>query len=441
MNRNILDFIRKEGLLSPGDHVICALSGGKDSMALLHVLLELKEELQITLSAAHVNHNLRGEESLRDENFVKSHGEALGVPLHFHSADVSGYAQTHKMGLEEAARAVRYEFLLSISPDAKIATAHTAEDNLETMLLHLIRGCGLHGLSGIPPMRGNVIRPLLLTDRQEIENYLEENHIPHVEDSTNGTDFFQRNRIRHHVLPLLLSENPNLPHAASALCLELGKEDDYLSNLAEKELRSLLEQGRLHVPGLLKLPANMSYRVLGLYLREVPQIQRKHLEDCLALCKNPMPSASISLPGGFRLRREYDFILLETAENTEIPEAVTLGPGETVLFGPWQVSCQCGPCPEKLSQDSLSLIPPPTGVFTLRSRQSGDRISLPGGTKKLSRYLVDQKIPAKLRDTLPVVLSEGHLAAVLPLTADKNFRAKPGERSLILTVKRLEEVK
>lgn len=428
-------------MLQPGDHVICALSGGKDSMALLHVLWNLKEELGVTVSAAHMNHNLRGTESLRDEAFVRQHCESMGIPFVSGSEDVSGYAKLHKLGLEEAARVLRYDFLLSLSPNAKIATAHTADDNLETMLLRLIRGCGLHGLSGIPPVRDRIIRPLLMTDRREIEAYLLKNGIPHVEDATNAEDLYLRNRIRHHVLPLLTEENPKLPASASALCLELGREDRYLSALAEKELERLLETGQLFIPSLLCLPENMIFRVLGHYLKDVPQLQRKHLEDSLALCRNPSPSALLSLPGRYTLKRAYDYAVLEKHSTEPPPTAVFIKPGQSIPFGPWNITCQALTCPSRLSQGTISLIPPPTGVFTLRSRQSGDRITLPGGTKKLSRYLMDQKIPASMRDTLPVVVSEGQLAGVLPLTADINFRAKPGNDSLILTATRMEEVK
>ena len=441
MNRNILDFIRQRELICPGDHVICALSGGKDSMFMLHVLLELQDALGITLSAAHMNHNLRGEESLRDEQFVRTYCDSLGISLVVGSADVSGYAKANKLGLEEAARILRYEFLSGISPEAKIATAHTAEDNLETLLLHLVRGCGLQGLSGIPPRRGQIIRPLLMTSRREIEDHLQKNSIPHVEDSSNDSDLFLRNRIRHHILPAFMEENPNLPTLTSSLCLEVGEEYQYLSRLTEETLHNSLEDGRLPISVLLNVPRASRMRLLRSYLEPVPELSRSHLEAAEELCHNPSPSARLTLPGGYVLWREYDFVVLESTVSNEAIPSVTIGAGQTVNFGSWQISCHAAPCPEIPAKNTFSLIPPPSGVFELRCRQSGDRISLPGGTKKLSRYLVDQKIPAKMRDTLPVVISEGRLAAVLPLTADKNFRAEPGNDSFILTVERMEEVK
>lgn len=441
MNRKLLDFIKQENMISPGDHVICALSGGKDSMAMLHMLLELKDNLEITLSAAHFNHQLRGMESQRDADFVQEHCAALGIPLYLDSRDVAMYAEENRLGLEEAARILRYDFLLGLSPDAKIATAHTAEDNLETLLMHLVRGCGLQGLSGIPPVRGRIIRPLLMTDRGEIRQYLQGNRIPHVEDSSNGTDFCQRNRIRHHVLPLLMQENPNLPQLASSLCLEIGSENRYLTQLTGQQLEKALDHGRLSIADLQEFSSPARMRVLRAYLQAVPQLSRSHLEAADNLCRAWNPSAKLNLPGGYVLRREYQYLILDAPGAAGIPSPVTLKAGSTCTFGPWQVSCQAMPCPRILPQDSISLIPPPTGVFTLRSRLPGDRITLPGGTKKLSRYLVDQKIPAKTRDTLPIVVYETRLAGVLPLAADMSFRAKPGNDSLIMTVKRLEEVK
>ena len=261
MNRNILDFIRSYHMISPGDHVICAVSGGKDSMALLHLMLELQDTLSITVSAAHFNHQLRGAESQRDADFVAAHCSRLHISLFRGQGDVAAYAAAHGIGTEEAARILRYDFFASLSPDAKIATAHHAQDNLETMLMHLLRGCSLHGLSGIPPVRGRLIRPLLLTPPEALADYLEKNNIPHVEDSTNRLDDSQRNRLRHHVIPLLLAENPNLLSSASGLCLQLGQADQYLDLCAEKHYTQLCQNNALCCSRLQALPEIMVYRV------------------------------------------------------------------------------------------------------------------------------------------------------------------------------------
>ena len=234
MNRNVLELIKKHQMLSPGDHLVVALSGGRDSMALLHLMLSLREQLSITVSAAHYNHNLRGEESLRDEAFVREYCREHEIPLAVGSGDVSGYAAEHGVGIEEAARLLRYNFLLSL--EGKIATAHNADDNLETLLMHLIRGTGLHGLGGIPPVRDRLIRPLLTVERAAIDAYCLSNHIPYVEDSTNSEDFCLRNRLRHQVLPLLRQENPGIAGDLSRLSLLLRDEDAYLAQEAAKHL-------------------------------------------------------------------------------------------------------------------------------------------------------------------------------------------------------------
>ncbi len=441
MTDTVYGLIRKYRMISPGDHVICALSGGKDSMALLHVLLDLRGRLGFTLSAAHLNHQLRGDESRRDQNFVASHCKALGVPLVTECRDVSLYAKTHGLGLEEAARTLRYEFLSGISPNAKIATAHTADDNLETLLMHLIRGSGLQGLCGIQPVRGNIIRPFLTIERREIDDYLEKNSIPHVEDSTNGEDFCLRNRLRHQVVPLLKQENPALAGSASALCLSLLEEERCLDAEARKHYAALCDDSGLFIPGLLSLPENMQLRVLMGFCESVPRLQRNHLEMAKGLCTAVSPSGRLNLPGGYVLRREYDRLTLNGS--TPVPDLrwVQLPLNGTTEFGAFRIAAALGPCPETLKQNEFALSLPRQGVVTLSTRRSGDTIRLSGGTKKLSRFMMDQKIPAHLRDTLPVVRYGEDIAALLPLTVDIRFRPKPGTGSLLLTVTRLEEVK
>ncbi len=443
MKADILRFMEKYQMTAPGDTVICALSGGKDSMALLHVLLELREPLGIRVTAAHFNHQLRGWEAQRDQDFAEAQCRRLGVPLEIGTRDVAAYAQSHHLGTEEAARLLRYEFLEGLEPGAKIATAHNAQDNLETMLMRLLRGCGLHGLSAIPPVRGRIIRPLLLTAPETISAYLEANSIPHIEDSSNASDDYLRNRLRHQVIPLLRREAPNLSASASALCLRLGEDDHYLDESAKELLASMTSPKGLSCTTLRALPEAMALRVLRQYLREVPELSGTHLEAAMALLRGSEPSARISLPGGFLLGREYDALRLfkEAPEPAEIPE-ITLYPGETKAFGPYQVSCTAAPAPAHLEPGSIALAADNVRLpLTLRPRLPGDRIRLPGGTKKLSRLMIDKKIPAAQRDMLPVALQENQVLALIPCAVSAEHRAWPGTASFILTVKRTEEEK
>ena len=440
MNDSVLRFIRKYRMVSPGDKVICALSGGKDSMDLLHILLELQDTLGITVTAAHFNHHLRGAESLRDQQFVQEHCRSCHVPLTVGGADVAAYAAAHKLGIEEAARQLRYAFLEHLSPDAKIATAHQAQDNLETMLMHLVRGCRLHGLSGIAPVRGRIIRPLLCTEPAELLSYLEARGIPHVEDSTNQEDDSLRNRLRHNVIPQLLSENPSLLEAASSLCLSLGQEDAYLEAQAHAQLAQLQTEHGLSCAGLCGLPEAMALRVLRLYLNPVPSLSAHHLSQGLLLAGSKSPSAAYALPGGYVLRRVYEYLSLDAASAPSVPPACALCPGDSIGFGPYRISCEAAACPSPLSQGQLILSAEGLSFpLTVRSRQPGDRIRLPGGSKKISRLMIDLKIPAAARNTLPLIVQDQEVLALPPYLAAADRRPTTGSSSLILTVKRMEE--
>ena len=195
MLNKLAAFARQYDMIAPGDRVVCAVSGGADSVALLFGLYLMREKLDIQLEAAHFNHQLRGAESDADAEFVRALCDRYDIPLHMGTAQV----QPGKKGLEAAARDARYAFLKTLP--GKIATAHTADDNAETVLMHLIRGTGLKGLGGIAPVNGSIIRPMLSITRAEVEGFLQEYYVNHREDSSNRSDDFLRNRIRHHVMP------------------------------------------------------------------------------------------------------------------------------------------------------------------------------------------------------------------------------------------------
>ena len=201
MLNKLLAFVRQYDMIQPGDQITCAVSGGADSVALLFAMYLLQEKLQISLSAAHFNHALRGEESDRDEDFVRSFCQQYDIAF----VSERGEVVAGKKGLEAAARDARYAFLKRLP--GKIATAHTANDNAETVLMHMVRGTGLKGLGGISPVNGALIRPMLNVTREEVLSFLAEYHLSYVTDSSNNTDQFLRNRLRHNVMPLLLQEN------------------------------------------------------------------------------------------------------------------------------------------------------------------------------------------------------------------------------------------
>lgn len=213
--------------------VVVALSGGADSMALLNALNQLKNEYGITLSACHVNHGIRGENSDRDEAFVKSECEKLGIPLSVLHADVPKEAAANGIGLEECGRRVRYDFFASFE-NCIIATAHTLSDKCETLLLNITRGSSAKGLGSIPPVRGNIIRPLIDCTRADIEGFCRENSISYVTDETNFEDTYSRNRIRLKVIPQLKQINPSFENAVSRLTECATDDEEYFSAITQR---------------------------------------------------------------------------------------------------------------------------------------------------------------------------------------------------------------
>jgi tRNA(Ile)-lysidine synthase len=233
MLEKVTKAISMYGMVTNGDSIYVGLSGGADSVSLLVALNELKEHYGISLQAIHINHQLRGEESLRDENFCISLCERLSIPLQVERIDVKGYCKEHKVSTEEGARILRYEVFKKLS-NGKIATAHTLSDNCETMLYNLTRGAGTKGLMGIPPTRDNIIRPLILCTRQEVEEFLKVRGFSFVVDSTNLSDDYTRNKIRHNVIPTLKGINPQFESKVFDTISILSEDNSYIDGIANK---------------------------------------------------------------------------------------------------------------------------------------------------------------------------------------------------------------
>ena len=298
MLNKLHSFAKQYDMVQPGDRIICAVSGGADSVALLFALYLLAPKLKITLEAAHFNHCLRADESDDDEAFVRQLCDRLDIPLHTDR----GQVVAGKKGLEAAARTARYAFLESLG--GKIATAHTADDNAETVLMHLIRGTGLRGLGGICPIRGNVIRPMLSVTRQEVLEFLREYNLSWREDSSNAGDDFLRNRLRHNVLPLLKKENPSLAQNLSQTALQLRWDEQALSAQVDPE--------DTDVTHLRQLAPSIRSRWIVAFLEchGVPEPEQAHVALVDQLICSSKPSARCDLPGGVQVSRCYDRIVV-----------------------------------------------------------------------------------------------------------------------------------
>ncbi|MCC8191873.1 MAG: tRNA lysidine(34) synthetase TilS [Ruminococcus sp.] len=264
----VYDFLKEKDMFNSGDRVLCALSGGADSTALLCVLCDLQKKLDISVCALHLNHNLRGEESDRDERFCVDLCKKLGVKLKVVSEDVSSYCKQNSLSTEEGARALRYKAFLSEDCD-KIATAHTLNDSYETCLFNLARGTALKGLTGIPAKRGEIVRPFIEVTRQEIEEYLTAINQDFVTDSTNLTNDYKRNFIRHEIVPRMLDVNASALKSFKNTSLALEADEEYLNSVALDVLNQSKKAKSCYDIKVLKAQATaIQSRVIAMILRE-----------------------------------------------------------------------------------------------------------------------------------------------------------------------------
>ena len=425
-------------LIPPGAGVLCALSGGADSMYLLCRLLEGREKYGWTVYAAHFNHGLRPT-ARRDEDFVRDWCGRQNVPLYVCRDNVEEYAFREKLSVEEAGRILRYRFLeetaweigCAESP-VLIATGHHAMDNAETVLMNLVRGCGLKGLAGIPERRGDIVRPMLEVSRSEIEVYLEEHGVPHMEDETNADPAYTRNRVRLELLPLLEELNPRAVEHICAAARRLGEDEELLSAQAA----ALAEQG-LDIPEGAAIPA----RVLNeaprpLALRTCAMLldqaglggEAVHLEGILALALGDSPSARLDVPGG-SVRRQYEVVVFSAAPGPEPSAPAELVEGET-RWGSWTIRCIRAECPGKAYVSPWEFYLRP-GRYLIRPRREGDRITLgERRSKTVKKLMIEGRVPARARGGVPVLDGEGMCAAVGGFGPDRGWLAQPGEPAL-----------
>ncbi|MDE6834749.1 MAG: tRNA lysidine(34) synthetase TilS [Ruminococcus sp.] len=407
MTDKIFSFIKKYNMIYKGDTVICGLSGGADSICLLVVLTKISHKIGFSVKALHVNHCLRGEESDRDENFCRELCKKMNVPFKAVSCDVRSFAEKYGLSTEESARKLRYEIFAENSAGAKIATAHNANDNIETVIFNLARGSALKGISGIPPVRDNIIRPLLVVSRQEIEAFLKNIGQDYVTDSTNLSDDYTRNKIRHQVLPVLTGINPSLIETSVNSIDAIRSENSMIEELTEKALSECRNGNKLH--GLNKFHEVIRKRCIARLLSE----------NSLSYSYDRLIKADRILTDGGKINISGDIFFVSDGQNAELkkilpaqnPEFLSteLEIGENTIFPDKILSCEIIPCEDfqkinsvhkkltfyMLDYDKI------IGRVILRNRRFGDRIQLQGRNFTSSvKKLVNEKIPTAERDTL-----------------------------------------
>ncbi len=437
LEKQILGHILETGLLPNGAKVICALSGGADSTALLRILHALRDPLSLTLCAAHVNHGIRGAQADEDEDFCRNLCESLSVPFYAAKYDVPALAAETGESVELRARKVRLSFFAEVAEKTGadyVAMAHNAGDALETSVYNLARGTGLYGIAGIPAVSAmekyTVVRPLLRTSREQIEDYLRAIGQPFRTDGSNLEDEYTRNRIRHRVIPELLAVNPGLMESSAHTLSLLSAEADFLRQEAEKACAAMIQAGSVEVDALFSLHPALRGRVLETLYREAagrnaPQPEYRHIEDMLALCRAENPSARIDLPSGVWARREYGRLIVEKKPTeTEPGGDIELVPGTEVLFaGRFLVRLETGegrPADVKKLHNLFVDCSKIYGKLSIGTRRQGEKIRLAGhdGSVTLKKIMIDRKIPRDLRDRLPVVRDEKGVVACARIGVD-----------------------
>lgn len=430
------------GLIPPGSRVLCALSGGADSMYLLCRLLEGAGRGGYTVAAAHYNHNLRPT-AARDECFVRDWCRRQEVELVVGSGDVAGTARRQGLGIEVCARGLRYDFLERAAHRLGcqlIATGHHAGDNAETVLMHLLRGSGLEGLCGIPPRRGRLIRPMLTLERGQVLAYLEGERVPHVEDESNDDPAYTRNRIRAQVLPLLEQLRPGATERIAAAAARLRVDRDAL----EADSARLATQAR-PTPRGLSLPARVlaaapratALRAAGTLLARAGLGDRSSWrEGIVALAVGDRPSGGLDVAGG-RVYRAYGELIFSPGRPEPPPPEQPLEEGET-RWGAWVIAARTGLCPPAAYAGPGEFYLKPAG-YVIRSRKPGDGLRLGKRPwKSLKKLMIEERVPREERPAVPVLALEGGAAAVGGLGPDWDALAAPGKRCLHITMRRGE---
>ena len=404
--------------------VLLAFSGGADSTALLHLLWENSQADGYPLFLAHVNHGIRGEEALRDRAFCAQMAERYGLEIFFADVDIPALAAKNRRSLEEEAREVRYEFFASLMKEHSIpllATAHHADDNLETLLFRLARGTTLHGLCGISPARafgdeGVLVRPLLQVTRAEILDYCAQNQLDYMTDSTNADLFYARNKLRGKAVPVLEELFSSPQHRVTALCEELRLDEDFLSGSAKCFLEQWKEKGCL-IRQLKEAHPAIQSRVLAAYVKEQTgyRLEQLHLRELLQMTELGQNGARRDLPFGWIAVIEQDRLRVMLASQTRAqPFSIPFSWGRVRLQDS-DIVIRVEKSRENTKIHNLSIASYiisndfsaiMNGTLYWRTRVEGDTLVMGGMTRKLRKLYNQNKIPLRLREQMPLLCDE-----------------------------------
>lgn len=463
LERRFDETIARHALIAPGDAVLAAVSGGPDSLALLHLLAARAPAWQLRLGIAHLDHGLRAE-SARDVDFIRGFADRLAVTLHTERIDVRELQRRWRLSLEAAARKARYAFLRQTADRYgydKVALAHHADDNAETLLLNLLRGSGRLGLAGMPALReGGYIRPLIRATRADIMDYLERCHLSALTDPTNTAMDFLRNRIRHQLIPLLERDYQPGARAVLARSAEVWRdEEDWIEGLIQRTLEQVVldrPPGRLDLDAaaLAALAPAVQRRVVRAGLRlvrnDLRRIGFQHIEAIRGLAARSSDGGPLYLPEGLRVQRQGAALTFRRGGLGRRTEGPIAGGGD---YGYRMHACGVLTVPESglailLTEVERKAVSDPGGAGPRTAFLDGDAVRFPltvrnfrpgdrfwplgaGGTQKLKKFFIDNKVPRGRRRRCPLLVSQGRIVWVAGWRIDHRVRLTPQTRRVL----------
>ncbi|UCF86848.1 MAG: tRNA lysidine(34) synthetase TilS [Nitrospiraceae bacterium] len=438
LKEKAIQTIKRHSMLQEGDAVLIGLSGGPDSVCLSVILEEVRDNFNLSLHALYVDHGLRPEESRDEETFCEGFCDEYGIDFHSEKIEVKAYAEESSINIHEAARELRYDAFERTAlktKASKIAVAHNADDQSETVLMRLVRGAGRRGLSGIPYMRGNIIRPLLDIRREDIEKFLSEKQIQFVTDSSNLKTEYLRNRLRQEIIPILRKDNPSVTDSINRTADILREEERYLDIATTRTMMRLItrktdESIELFLTPLMTIDRAILRRVLKRALSEIGAdrgIELTHVDGVIHLIKDNRSGDMINLPKEIRAVKSYSTLLLTKEVFPGLQTQYIDVPGET-LIGEKGLTII-----SQLSDKAVEITNRDAAVFDferlvlplqLRKRREGD-FFYPAGfgrRKKLQDFFVDEKVPREERDSVPIIVSGEDIIWVAGYRADDRFK-------------------
>ncbi|MBQ8430342.1 MAG: tRNA lysidine(34) synthetase TilS [Clostridia bacterium] len=435
---NVINFIKKNKLIEPGEIIGVACSGGRDSMSLLHYLNSIKSELDCEIIAINIDHSIR-EHSAADSQFVLDYCAENNIRAYKFKVEALKLAKENKMSVEQAAREARYKTFASLIQKGlidKIATAHHLNDQAETILLNLLRGCGLSGAKGMEPIRDQIyIRPLIETDRADIMAYIDENGIPYVEDETNADSTYSRNYIRNEILPLIRKKFRTVDRNLVQFAKICSEDDEYINS--QVEMGGVVKNGNIvNIPlSYFSFKPSIINRILMKALQNysLQDIEKKHIAMIKSFAEESENGASIDLPFGIKVCKEYDYLSFVPKNEEKRVASYQFTKGKTYIngFGTIRVVSSKVFGEIKPHSHTVDANKIPFGAIW-RYRKQGDMFTPfgDGGTKSLKEYLIDKKIPARLRDRIPVLALDDEIYIVADIEISQKLKVDENSTQL-----------